>query len=110
MTTGYALIQISVMAAVILLTRVLPFLLFPGSRKQPKILDYFSRVLPYAVMGMLVVYCFRSVSVSEWPYGLPEGIAALATAGIHVWKRNVVLSLTVGTVLYMLLIRTVFSV
>lgn len=105
MTYRYALIQIAVMAVATLLTRALPFLIFPANRHQPKILSYFSRVLPHAVMGMLLVYCLRSADVLHAPFALPELLAVAATAAVHLIKHNTVLSLTVGTVAYMVLIR-----
>ena len=109
MNLNYALIQVAVMAAVTFGIRALPFLLFPSGRKQPKIISYLSGVLPHAVIAMLVVYCLKDVSVTAAPHGLPEAISIAVTAGIHLWRRNTFLSLAVGTVLYMILIRTVFA-
>ena len=109
MTESYVLIQIAVMAAVTLLDRALPFLLFPAGKKLPKVIGYLSKTLPHAVMGMLVVYCLRNVSPLTFPYGLPELIAVAVTAALHWWKQNVLLSLAAGTGVYMILIHTVFA-
>lgn len=91
-----------------LLTRFLPFLLFPNSSKTPKLIRYLGRVLPYAVMGLLVVYCLRNVTVTAVPFGVPEAIAVLCVAGLHLWRKNTLLSIGVGTALYMALVQFVF--
>ena len=86
----------------------LPFLLFPDSRPVPKLITYLGRTLPAAMMGLLVVYCLRNVSIAAAPHGLPELISIAALTALHLWKRNVLLSIGVGTALYMLLIQVVF--
>lgn len=90
------------------LTRVVPFLIFPKGKEIPPIVQYLGRVLTPAVIGMLVVYCLKSTTFLEAPYGMPEAIAVSATAALHVWKRNNLLSIGSGTVLYMVLIQFVF--
>ena len=104
----FTLIQILVMAAVTALLRFLPFLVFPGGRKRPQIITYLGTVLPYSVIGMLVIYCLKNVSVLAAPFGLPEFIAVAAVIMLHVWKRNNLLSIGAGTALYMFLIQVVF--
>ena len=104
----FTLIQILVMAAITALLRFLPFLVFPGGRKRPQIITYLGTVLPYSVMAMLVIYCLKNVSVLAVPFGLPEFIAVAAVIVLHVWKRNNLLSIGVGTALYMFLIQVVF--
>lgn len=89
-------------------TRFLPFFLFPANRPTPKYIRYLSTVLPYAVIGLLVVYCLKDITVLRTPFGLPEFIAIAAVAGLHLWKRNMLLSIAGGTVLYMLLVQFVF--
>lgn len=89
-------------------TRAIPFLIFRGKKEIPQTIRYLGRVLPPAVIGMLVVYCLKGVSVLAYPYGLPELIAVAAVVALHVWKRNNLLSIGVGTVLYMFLIQAVF--
>ena len=95
LTTGQALASIFVMAAVTFLTRALPFLLFGRGDSAPKIVLYLGRVLPPAVIGMLVIYCLKNVSVLAVPFGLPEFIAVAAVIVLHVWKRNNLLSIGV---------------
>lgn len=89
-------------------TRLVPFLLFPKGKEIPDIVQYLGKVLTPAVIGMLVVYCLKGTSVLEPPYGIPELIAVAVTAGLHVWKRNNLLSIGAGTILYMVLIQVVF--
>lgn len=93
---------------VTMLTRFLPFLIFRGDRKTPDIVVYLGKVLPYAIMGMLVVYCLKDVTVLSQPYGIPEFLGCAAVAGLHIWKRNSLLSIGGGTVFYMLLVQLVF--
>ena len=89
-------------------TRFIPFLIFGEKRKTPPIIEYLGKVLPCAIMGMLVVYCLKGVSFRSSPYGLPELIACVVTAALHVWKRSSLLSIGGGTVCYMLLVQLVF--
>ena len=89
-------------------TRFIPFLIFGEKRKTPPIIEYLGKVLPCAIMGMLVVYCLKDVSFLSSPYGLPELIACAVVAALHVWKRNSLLSIGGGTVCYMLLVQLVF--
>lgn len=99
---------ILVVAAATFATRVVPFLVFPKGKEIPPLIQYLGKVLTPAVIGMLVVYCLKSTPVLDAPHGLPEAIAVAVTAGLHVWKRNNLLSIGVGTVLYMVLIQGVF--
>ena len=89
-------------------TRFIPFLIFGEKRKTPPIIEYLGKVLPCAIMGMLVVYCLKGVTLTSSPYGLPELIACGVTAALHVWKRSSLLSIGGGTVCYMLLVQLVF--
>ena len=89
-------------------TRVIPFLLFPKGKEIPPLIKYLGAVLPPAVIGMLVIYCLKSVNLFSYPHGAPELIAGLVVVVLHVWKRNNLLSIGVGTVLYMFLIQSVF--
>lgn len=90
------------------LTRWIPFVLFPGNKPLPKFVDYLGRTLPPAMMGLLVVYCFKSVSFISSPFGAPELIAAAAVVIMQVWRSNTLLSIGLGTVLYMFLVQVVF--
>ena len=100
--------MIVVMAAVTFLIRAFPFMLFGRAQRPPEMVLYLGRVISPAAIAMLVVYCVKEFSVAEFPFGLPELIAVAATAGLHVWKKNTLLSVGVGTVLYMLLVQFVF--
>lgn len=91
-----------------LITRFLPFLLFPQGKSIPHYVEYLGRTLPYATMGMLVVYCLKGVSVFSYPYGLPELLAGALVVGLHWWKRNALISIGAGTVFYMILVQAVF--
>lgn len=91
-----------------MLTRFLPFLVFSSKRPTPKYIQYLGQVLPGAIFAMLVVYCLRNVSPLQYSYGLPELIAIAVTIGLHLWKRQMLLSIAGGTVCYMLLVQVVF--
>lgn len=108
LSAGMSFLIIVVVALTTFATRVIPFLLFPKGREIPKTVQYLGKVLTPAVIGMLVVYCLKGTSVLTYPYGIPELIAVFVVVGLHVWKRNNLLSIGVGTVLYMVLIQVVF--
>ncbi len=99
-------VLIAVMAAVTMLLRFLPFIIF--RKRTPEYVSYLGRVLPLAIMGMLVVYCLRDINPAVWPSGIPEIISVAFVAGVQLWKRNTLLSILAGTVLYMVLVQTVF--
>ncbi|MEG0767608.1 MAG: branched-chain amino acid transporter permease [Clostridia bacterium] len=90
-------------------TRFAPFLLFPDTKKPPQVITYLGSVLPPAMMGLLVVYCLKGVSICQAPYGMPEAIAILVIVGLHKWKNNALLSIGVGTAVYMILVQGVFA-
>ena len=97
---------IAVMAIVTMLIRFLPFLVF---RKQtPKYISYLGRVLPPAIIGMLVVYCLKDITPSVYPFGIPELIASACVVGVQMWKRNSLISILAGTVIYMVLVQVAF--
>ena len=99
-------ILIAVMSIVTILIRFLPFLVF---RKQtPKYVSYLGRVLPPAIIGMLVIYCLKDITPSVHPVGIPELIAASCVVGVQAWKRNSLISILTGTVIYMVLVQLVF--
>ncbi len=104
----HSLLLIAVIAAVTVFIRFLPFFIFRDSSKTPKALEYLGGVLPGATMGMLVVYCFKGTTVLAWPFALPELIATALVVGTYLWKRNILLSIGAGTVLYMVLVQAVF--
>ena len=104
----HAVLIIIVATLVTMATRFLPFLIFGNNRKTPDIVVYLGKVLPYAIIGMLVIYCMKDVSFLQAPYGIPELLGCLAVGALHVWKRNSLLSIGVGTVFYMVLVQLVF--
>ena len=106
--TIHSLILVGVMAVFTALLRFLPFFAFPEGRKRPKVVTYLGTVLPYALIGMLVVYCFKSVSVFEYPYCIPELLAVALVAVLHIWKRNTLISVFGGVIFYMFLVQLVF--
>lgn len=108
LTPVETLVTILALAAGVQLTRWLPFWLFPESKQPPAIVTYLGRVLPAAMMGLLVVYCLKSVTWLAAPHGAPELLSIAAVVILHKWKDNVLLSIAGGTALYMLLIRVVF--
>ncbi len=103
-----SLAMILAAAAATFATRAASFLAFPKGRDVPPSVVYIGKVLPPAIIGMLAVYCLRSTSVMAYPYGLPELIACMTVIALHLWKRNILLSIGAGTVLYMALVQMVF--
>lgn len=108
MTLTQQIITIAMVAGGTMLTRFLPFLLFPAEKPVPKFVRYLGKVLPAAVFGLLVVYCLKDVSFVSGSCGISEGIAIGVVVGLHLWKRNMLLSIAGGTVCYMLLVQLVF--
>ena len=101
-----SVILVAAMALVTMALRFLPFLVF--RKTTPPYVAYLGRVLPAALIGMLVVYCLKDVSLAEAPHGLPELIAGVAVVALQAWKRNPLMSILAGTLLYMVLIQLVF--
>ena len=104
----HAALIVAIAALVTIGLRFLPFVIFSGRKTTPPFVAYLGRVLPYAVMGMLVVYCLRNIQFASAPHGLPEIIACAVVAGLHLWKRSTLLSIVGGTACYMLLVQLVF--
>jgi len=90
-------------------TRFTPFVLFPEGKRPPEVVAYLGRVLPPVMMGLLVVYCLKGVSIQASPHGLPELISIAFIVLIHTWRKNVLLSIGCGTALYMMLVQKVFG-
>ena len=101
-----AAILIAVMAIVTMLLRFLPFMIF--RKETPEYISYLGQVLPAALIGMLVIYCLKDTSFMEAPHGLPELISAGIVVALQAWKRNFLLSILSGTVIYMLLVQLIF--
>ena len=108
MTLQQQLLTIAVVVLGTIVTRFLPFLIFPAGKPTPKYVQYLGKVLPGAVFGLLIVYCLKNVSLISGSYGLPEAIAIAVVAGLHLWKKQILLSVAGGTVCYMLLVQLVF--
>ena len=103
--------QIAIIGIVVfgtMLTRFLPFLIFGRKKEAPKYIQYLGKVLPAAVFGLLVVYCLKDINLFTGSRGIPEAIAILVVVLLHVWKRQMLLSIAGGTVCYMVLLQVFF--
>lgn len=108
MTISQQFITIGMVILGTVLTRFLPFLLFPTGKPTPKYIRYLGKVLPSAVFGMLVIYCLKNVDIVSGSHGIPELLAIVVVVALHLWKRQMLLSIAGGTVCYMLLVQFVF--
>ena len=102
----HSAVLVAVMALGTMLTRFLPFFIF--HKHTPPYIIYLGKVLPPAIIGMLVIYCLKDISFAAFPFGLPELIAVACVAALHVWKRNSLVSILGGTAIYMLLVQLLF--
>lgn len=102
------IITIAIVIAVTVFTRAIAFWLFPEGKKTPAIISYLGKALPPAVFGMLVIYCLKDCSLSSQTHALPELLSIALITVVHVWKRNMFLSIASGTICYMLLMHFVF--
>ncbi len=105
MTSQQQIITIIILAVITFMTRALPFLVFPAGKPTPKYIQYLGKALPLAVFGMLVVYCLKDVQWLEGMHGIPEILGIAAVVLMHLWRRQLFLSMAVGTAVYMILIR-----
>lgn len=105
MTLPQQIITIGLCAIGTMATRFLPFLIFSENRKTPAFIQYIGKHLPSAVFGMLVIYCLKNVNILQGNHGLPEFISIIVTAALHLWKRQMLLSIAGGTACYMLLLQ-----
>ncbi len=108
MTLTQQIITVAMVVLGTMLTRFLPFLLFPAGKPTPKYIRYLGSVLPGAVFGLLVVYCLKNVSLLAGSHGIPELVSIAVVVALHRWKRQMLLSIAGGTVCYMLLVQLVF--
>ena len=104
----YPICTVAVIALVTALLRFLPFWIFRDSRSTPPIIRNLGQTLPHAIMGMLVIYCLKDISFSSAATSLPQVLGCLTVILLHIWKRNTLLSIGGGTVLYMILVQTIF--
>lgn len=109
LTNTQLIMTIAIIAGVTVMTRALPFILFPAGKKTPGVVAYLGSALPYACIAMLVVYCFKNISFTGATHGIPEIIAGAFVVIVHKWRHNLFLSIVGGTALYMLLIQVVFA-
>ncbi len=105
MNAGHSALLIGAAALATLFTRALPFWVFSGKGGLPPRMQYLGKVLPFTVITILVLYCVRAVQPLHFPFGLPELLCIVVVAVLHVWKRNNLLSIGVGTVLYMAIVQ-----
>ena len=108
MTVSEQIITVALCVVGTMTTRFLPFVVFSSRRPTPKYVQYLGKVLPGAIFGMLVVYCLKDVSIINYSHGIPEAIAIVVTVLLHLWKRQMLLSIAGGTIVYMLLVQLVF--
>ena len=108
MTTTQLLITVAAISVGTLSMRFLPYILFPAGKPTPKFVQYLGKVLPGAVFGMLLIYSLKDVSILSGSHGIPELIGVAVTTGVHLWKKQMMLSMAAGTLTYMLLVQFVF--
>ncbi|MBQ8207202.1 MAG: branched-chain amino acid transporter permease [Clostridia bacterium] len=108
MTLIKQLITIGMVVIGTMITRFLPFIIFPAGKQTPKFITYLGKVLPAAVFGLLLIYCLKNVSIFSGSHGIPELIAIILVIALHLWQRKMLLSIAAGTVCYMLLVQFVF--
>ena len=99
---------IAVAAIITLFIRAIPFVAFGGKREVPATVTYLGKVLPPAIMVILVIYCVKGIDLFTESHGIPELVSIAVVGGLHVWKKNTLLSIAAGTVLYMVLVQVVF--
>lgn len=108
MTVTQEIITVAMVVLATMLTRFIPFLIFPEGKPVPKYVQYLGKVLPPAVFGLLIIYCLKNVSIFSGSHGIPELISIILVIVLHLWKRQMLLSIAGGTVCYMLLAQLVF--
>lgn len=109
MTLTQQIITIGMVVLGTMITRFLPFIVFPAGKPTPKYIQYLGKVLPGAVFGMLVIYCLKNVSILGGTHGIPEAISIILVICLHLYKRQMLLSIAGGTICYMLLVQFVFN-
>lgn len=108
MTVSQHIITVALCVFATLITRFLPFLIFSGKKETPKFVQYLGKALPSAIFALLIVYCLKDVSVLGGSHGIPEAISIALVVALHLWKRQILLSIAGGTFCYMMLVQFVF--
>ncbi len=109
MTLTQQIITIGMVVLGTMITRFLPFVVFPAGKPTPKYIQYLGKVLPGAVFGMLVIYCLKNVNILGGTHGIPEAISIILVICLHLFKRQMLLSIAGGTICYMLLVQFIFN-
>lgn len=109
MTLTQQIIIVAIVVTGTVFTRALPFLVFSEKRSLPPIVNYLGKVLPLAIFALLVIYCLKNVDITSASHGIPEAIGVGITATLHLWRRNMLLSIAGGTIIYMILTQTIFA-
>jgi branched-subunit amino acid transport protein AzlD len=105
LTPVQTILMILAIAVGVQITRFAPFILFPEGKKRPLVIEYLGKTLPPAMIGFLIVYCLKNVSVTSNPYGIPELVAIIVIVLLHKWKNNALLSIAIGTACYMFIMH-----
>ena len=108
MTLTQEMLTVAAVVAGTMVTRFLPFIIFPANKKTPPAITFLGQMLPAAVMGLLVIYCFKDVSFLSGTHGIPELLATVVTVLLQVFVRNMLLTIAGGTIFYMYLVQYVF--
>lgn len=108
LSTTQSIIFFGIIAIATIFTRMLPFAIFPDHKETPKYISYLGDVLPFTIIGMLIIYCLKDVSFVTSPFGIPELIGIFITVILHLWKNNALLSISSGTIIYMILVQFIF--
>lgn len=108
MTLKHQIITVGVILLASLIMRFAPFIAFPDNKPTPKFIQYMGKVLPASVFGLLIVYCLKNVSIFEGSHGIPEFLCIIITAVLQLWKKQMLISISVGTICYMILVQFVF--
>ena len=108
MTLTEQIVTIGICVLTVQFTRWLPFWVFPANRPIPEYIRYLGKVLPAAMFGMLVVYCYKNLDVLSGYHGLPDFLAGVLVLVLHFWRKNMFLSIAAGTIFYMILVQRVF--
>lgn len=108
MTVSQHIITIALCVFATLITRFLPFIVFSGKKETPKFVQYLGKALPSAIFALLIVYCLKDVSIIGGSHGIPEAVSIALVVALHLWKRQILLSIAGGTFCYMMLVQFVF--